>query len=192
MNKDIAEFFDKLAPEWSNNPQEYNIREKLIAMTGLLPNSVIADIGCGKGVMFDHLLKTNPAKIIAVDISAEMLREAKKLYSDERIEYINDDFSDAELPILDAAVIFNAYPHFLDKQALIKKLSQTVKKNGMVVIAHSKGKDIINGVHEGKRVSKLSVPLEDAESEADKFKMFFSPDIIIDNNEIYFIKMLRR
>jgi len=160
-------------------------------MMRLFPHSVIADIGCGKGVMFEHLLQTNPAKIIAVDISGEMLRLAKDLFSDSRIEYVNDDFLDASLPMLDAAVIFNAYPHFLDKAALAKKLAQTIKRNGTVIIAHSRGKSKINGVHHGESVSRLSVPLESGEIEASKFLRFFVPDMIVDDDEIYFIKMSR-
>lgn len=44
---------------------------------GLRRNSVIADIGCGTGVMFEHLLKTEPLGIIAVDISRHMDRKGQ-------------------------------------------------------------------------------------------------------------------
>jgi len=192
LHKEMADYFDSLAPEWGNRPSKYGIREKLTAMMKLPPGSVIADIGCGKGVMFDHLLRTNPAKLIAVDISGEMLRSAQNLFSDSRIEYINEDFFDARLPMIDAAVLFNSYPHFLDKGALAQKLAQVINGGGMLVIAHSRGKSEINGGHQGEGVAELSAPLEDAEAEADKFGRYFKPDVLIDNDEIYFIKMLRK
>ena len=192
MNQDMAAYFDRLAPEWDNAPSEFDTREKLISLMELQPNSVIADIGCGKGVMFQHLLKTGPAKLLAVDISGEMLRSAQRLCGDGRVEYINDDFLDASLPLLDAAVIFNAYPHFLDKEALQEKLAQVLRKDDVLIIAHSVGKAEINGTHRGGSASNLSVPLEDAESEAGKFQQFFSPEILIDSDEMYFIKMIRR
>ena len=191
-SKNMAAFFDRLAPDWDNSPHEYEIREKLTSMMELSPNSVIADIGCGKGVMFEHLLKTNPAKIIAVDVSGEMLRLAKSIFSDERIEYINADFLTIELPVLDTAVIFNAYPHFCDKDALVKKLTQTVKTNGSVIIAHSRSRASINGTHTGERASSLSVPLENAVIEADKFSTFFTADVLVDNDKMYFVKLIKR
>ena len=191
LNKDMAEFFDGLAAKWNNNPSEYGTREKLTSMMNLSPNSIIADIGCGKGVMFEHLLKTNPSKIIGVDISGEMLRSAMTLYYDDRIEYVNDDFITAQLPMVDAAVIFNAYPHFLDKGALVEKLARTIKRNGMIFIAHSRGKSKINGVHKGVGASALSIPLKNAEAEARRFQQYFTPDVIIDNEDLYLIKMTR-
>ena len=191
MSKDMAAFFDRLAPEWDNAPAEYETREKLTAMMSLSPNGVIADIGCGKGVMFEHLLKTCPAKLIAVDVSGEMIRLAKELFGDDRLEYINGDFLDAELPALDAAVFFNSYPHFLDKVDLADKLALTLKKGGVMIIAHSASKTKINGAHSGESVSKLSVPLENAEAEASKFQKHFTTDTLIDNDEIYFVKMKR-
>lgn len=192
MNQEMAAFFDALAPAWDHAPAEYETREKLVSLMGLSQNSVIADIGCGKGVLFEHLLKTNPAKIIAVDVSGEMIRLAKELYSDHRLEYVHGDFLDIALPMLDAAVFFNAYPHFADKEALVEKLSGILKKGGTIIIAHSLSKERINGRHASEGVSELSAPLENAEVEADKFQTFFSTDTLIDNDEMYFIRMTRR
>jgi demethylmenaquinone methyltransferase/2-methoxy-6-polyprenyl-1,4-benzoquinol methylase len=192
VSKDMATFFDNLAPKWDNSPSEHETREKLVSMMGISPGSVIADIGCGKGVMFEHLLKTDPVKILAVDVSGEMLRLAKELFHDERIEYINTDFTKTDLPSLDVAVLFNSYPHFIDKKGLAEKLAQTIKTDGIMIIAHSMSKDKINGFHTGENVSKLSTCLECAENESNKFLEYFSPDTLIDNDEIYFIKMIRK
>jgi len=188
----MAKYFDRLAPEWGSAPSKFEVREKLTSMMGLSPNSVIADIGCGRGVMFEHLLKTDPLKIIAVDISGEMLRYAKEQFSESRIEYVHDDFFDAPLPMLDAAVFFNSYPHFFDKSALTEKLARVLKKNGVSIIAHSLSRAEINGNHRGESVSKLSVPLDDAETEASKFQKYFSADVLIDDDEMYFVKMTRK
>lgn len=191
MNQDMAAFFDRLAPDWDHAPDKYDTREELTARMGIFPNSVIADIGCGTGVMFEHLLKTNPAKIIAVDISGEMLRSAKAHCNDRRMEYVHDDFVNADLPFLDAIVFFNSYPHFLDKSAVAQKAAQALKSGGALIIAHSLSRAEINGCHRGEKVSKLSVALESAEVEANKFLPFFVLDSSIDNDQIYFVKMTR-
>ena len=191
MNQDMAAFFDQLAPKWDHAPEKYELREELTTLMGISPNSVIADIGCGTGVMFEHLLKTDPAKIIAVDLSSEMLRSAKARFNEPRIEYIHGDFLNAELPKLDAVVFFNSYPHFPDKPAVAKKAAQVLKNGGALIIAHSLSKSEINGRHQGEKVSKLSVSLENPEAEANKFKPFFSLDSSIDNDRMYFVKLIK-
>jgi len=188
----MATYFDNLAPDWDNAPLKYEIREKLTAMMDLPPNSVIADVGCGKGVMFEHLLKTKPSKIIAIDVSGEMIRLAKESFNDERIEYINGDLYTITLPILDVVIFFNSYPHFIDKVKLTNKLADVIKKGGLLIIAHSLSKEEINGRHSGKNVSTLSVPLESAEIEVDKFNEYFLLDSFIENEEMYFIRLIRR
>jgi len=192
MNQEMAAFFDALAPAWDHAPAEYETREKLVSLMGLSQNSVIADIGCGKGVLFEHLLKTDPAKIIAVDASGEMIRLAAERCSDHRLAYVHGDFLDVALPMLDAAVFFNSYPHFLEKEALAEKLSRALKKGGAMIIAHSLGKTKINEMHKSESVSKFSTPLESAAVEANQFQKFFAIDTLIDSDEIYFIKMTRR
>jgi len=192
LNKDMTAFFDRLAPNWDNDIARYHIREKILSLADLPSGIVIADIGCGTGVMFEHLLKVNPSRIIAIDLSREMINIAKKFFSDNRITYINDDILEASLPALDAAIIFNAYPHFLDKPALVEKLAAIIKPGGILIIAHSMSKKLINGVHDGEVVSTLSMPLEEANVEATRFAEFFLADTLIDNDEFYFIKMIRR
>ena len=192
MSAEMVTFFDKLAADWDNTPLKYETREKLTRMMDLPPDSVIVDAGCGRGVMFEHLLKTNPSKIIAIDVSGEMIRLAKKTFDDERIEYVHGDLYNIALPLLDAVIFFNSYPHFIDKNMLADKLASVIKKGGIMIIAHSLSKEEINGCHTGKRVSTLSIPLENAEIEAGKFNEYFSLDSFLENNEMYFIKLIRR
>ena len=192
MDNDMAAFFDRLAPNWGSAPEGYDLREKLVSMMGIHPNSVIADVGCGRGAMFEHLLKTNPMKIIAVDVSSEMLRFAKEDHRDQRIEYVNGDFLVAPLPRLDAVVLFNSYPHFMDKDALIEKLKSVIIAGGILIIAHSMRRDKINSNHKSEGVSSLSVPLDSVEAEAAKFEDFFSSDTLFEDDEMYLLKMTRK
>ena len=76
QNEEIKEFFEHLADGWKNIEEEYDIREKIVGLAGFAPGSLIADIGCGKGVMLEHLLKTSPEKIYAIDLSPKMIASA--------------------------------------------------------------------------------------------------------------------
>ena len=73
----------------------------------------------------------------------------------------------------DAVVIYNAYPHFFEKAALVEKVYRLVKTGGRFVVAHGSGKDAINRHHEAVAAG-VSCGLRAASEEsalwADKFK----------------------
>ena len=192
MNQDMQSFFDRLAADWDSCPDEYETREKIVSLAEIPKGSVIADIGCGRGVMFEHLLKTEPKKLIAVDLSGEMIRHAKEKFSDPRIAFFNEDLLEMSLPEVDAAIIYNAYPHFLDKHALGGKLAEVIGQGGILIIAHGRSRALINGTHRGERVSTLSVPLDEVEKEAAKFEAFFRMETVLDNDQFYFLKLRRK
>ena len=192
MNHDMAAYFDKMAPTWDDAPAEYGRRDILISMMGLPPGSLVADVGCGRGVMFEHLLKVGPSKIVAVDLSQEMLRLAKERFPDSPIEYVWGDYLEAPLPMLDAAVFFNSYPHFLDKVHLAEKSAQVIQPGGALIIAHSLGRTAINAMHGGGMASGLSMPLESAEVEAGRFDKHFTADLLIDHSDMFFVKLSRK
>ena len=188
---EMRKFFDKLAGGWEADPAEFDVRETLVEMMRIPGGSTIADIACGRGVMIPHLLKTDPARIIGIDLSGEMIKYAREQHTDERVEFICADLLDASLPPLDAAVIFNSYPHFLDKSSLRVKLAEVVKPGGILIIAHSVSKEHINSRHKSPETSSLSVPLRTARDEAAEFMPEFSPDVCIDTDTQYFIRLIR-
>jgi demethylmenaquinone methyltransferase/2-methoxy-6-polyprenyl-1,4-benzoquinol methylase len=187
----IRDFFDRLAPNWTDNAAEYDQREALTERIGLPEKAVIADIGCGKGVMLPHLLKRNPGQIIAVDLSGEMIKAARAAHQDERIRFIRGDLLELELPQLDAAVLFNAYPHFMDKAALARKLTLLVRPGGIVAIMHSAGRAVINGRHERASGPVIAAHLRDAKQEAAEFAPAFALDVYEETENHYFIRLIR-
>lgn len=165
--------------------------DAIMDLVGLSEGCVIADIGCGKGILLSHLLKTNPKEIIAVDISSEMIKEAKQLYHNPRIIFLNEDVLTAPLPMLDAAILFNSYPHFLNRPALLHKLAAHVRQGGILVIAHSLSKEQINEVHQRKNLEWMSITLKPAQVESEFFHPFFYPNSLIDSESFFLIKMTR-
>lgn len=190
-NHDLRHFFDSIAPTWRNRDEEFEICEYIIDLTDIALGSVAADIGCGKGVMLPHLLKTQPAKVFAVDISANMLQYARQAHSDKRIEFVHEDIMSAQLPMLDVALMYNVYPHFMDKAALVKKIAALVKTGGTAVIAHGASKERINGCHQAGEKEKHSTALRAAEVEAELFAPYFKTVQLIDNEKLYYIRLER-
>ncbi|MEG2259925.1 MAG: class I SAM-dependent methyltransferase [Oscillospiraceae bacterium] len=189
---EMKDFFDKLAPYWGPNSGESNERDKIIELADIKPNSVIADIGCGKGVMIPHLLSTDPHEIIGVDVSTEMIRFAELEWLDLRVSFIAGDILKTELPPLDVAMIYNAYPHFLDKTALSEKLFSSLNENGTVIIAHSRSKEKINGIHKEGIATCLSIKLKTPLEEYESFKEQFTLELYEDSEKLYFIKLKKK
>lgn len=189
---EMRAFFDRLAPNWENDASEAEIRDEIVRRAGIAKGSVIADIGCGRGVMVPHLLKTEPGRLIEIDVSSEMLRLCEKEWKRDGMEFVCGNLYELRLAGLDAAVLFNAYPHFMDKKALSETLYQCLKPGGTLVIAHSKGKEAINGFHREGTAFTLSIKLKSAEEEYEAFREQFELVEAEDNERIYFLDMKRR
>ncbi|MEG0751493.1 MAG: class I SAM-dependent methyltransferase [Oscillospiraceae bacterium] len=191
-NKEMRAFFDAAAAAWPSGECERGVREKILRRAGLQEGMTIADIGCGRGVMIEQLLQYKPRKLIEIDISREMIRLCEKDHPDVCAEYLCDDVLSASLPVLDAAIIFNAYPHLVHKHELAQKLADIVVKGGFVLIAHSTGRDVINSRHSSDDVAALSVDLLSPLDEYRYFENAFSRDDFEDSPELYFLKMTRK
>ncbi len=188
----IKDYFNALAPNWSAPEDESAAREAIVERAHIAKGSVVADIGCGRGVMIPCLLKTEPRELIEIDLSDEMIRLAREQWTDARIRFMADNIMDCVLPTLDCAIIFNAYPHIMHKDRLCENLAKHIRKDGFFVIAHSRGRDFINSHHTGKTVSTVSIPLKSAAEEYENFKEFFELEDFYDEQDGYFIKLKRR
>jgi SAM-dependent methyltransferase len=187
----MKDYFDRRAASWETSAVELRLLKTITDMIALKEHSVIADIGCGRGVMLPSLLGMNPSRIYAVDMSGEMIKYAKQSFSDKRITFINGDALGTPFPTLDCALLFNAYPHFTDKKALAEKLAGHVRGAGCVVIAHSRGREHINRIHDMSGAAHISVALRPAEEEAKEFLPYFAPERVVDSDGMFFLKMTR-
>ena len=190
----IKQFFNRLAPDWLDEEEFAPVREEIVRRSALSENCVILDAGCGKGVMVSHLLNTNPSRLLELDLSDEMIRLNRLRWEhDSRISFLCDDILTADLPVTDAVFIFNAYPHLLDKMALAKKLSDLLPADGIVVIAHSSGKDFINQIHhDSSTCDMISRPLKSPLEEYEPYGTYFSLADWEDSDRLYYMKLTRK
>jgi len=190
-NIEMKEYFDRLAPAWTADESEKDVRDVIISMSGFKPGAVIADIGSGKGIMVPHLLTANPSCIIEIDISSEMIRLAKEQWKDERIKFLCGDVLQLDITPCGAAIIFNALPHFVNRKELAQKLALILNAQGTVIIAHSKSRKAINEIHREGVSETLSEKLQSPLEEYENFKQYFSLDNTEDSSRMYFIKMTK-
>ncbi len=188
MNE-IEEFFDRLANEWDSHEKNKTAEIKtLLDKLNINKNSKILDIACGTGIISQLLVGLSDGEVTGIDLSLNMIEIAKEKYRNSNsIKFIHEDFLKFETcEKFDFAIIYNAYPHFLDPKALRDKLFECLKENGRFAIVHSLSKERLNRHHE-KMALNVSRILKPAEIESEYFKDSFNIDITEDTDSSYII-----
>ncbi len=190
----VIEFFDKCAPSW-----DAEIIKSDAIINRILDNAEVGegmdvlDVACGTGVMFDYYLSRNVASVTGIDISPEMSKIAAEKYADEpKIKVLCGDVE--EFPFdqkFDRIVVYNAFPHFPHPKRLIKILSELLKEDGRLTIAHGASREAIDGHHSGA-ASKVSNGLMAAESLKRIFDARFDVEVMISNRHMYQVSGVKR
>ena len=185
MNKEtIREFFNDFAPRWDNEPiADREIIDTILDNSGVTESIDILDIGCGTGVLFPYYLERNVKSITAVDLSPEMVKIAKSKFP--QAEIICDDAESISFDRqFDVIMIYNAFPHFPNPNALIENLSKAIKPNGRISIAHGMSKKELDDIHM-KSAGKVSNILPECEELKKMLEPYFNVDIMISNDKMY-------
>jgi excisionase family DNA binding protein len=139
---DTREFFDKVAPEWETIRGSFYDDEvvKRLTDSGLLEkDATLIDMGTGDGYLARSAAK-NVSKVIAVDISGEMLKtliEKAEKSGIKNIETVESDGCD--MPIEDEAadvVCANMFLHHIEEPLLaIREMYRVLKPGGKAFLA---------------------------------------------------------
>jgi ubiquinone/menaquinone biosynthesis C-methylase UbiE len=146
-------YFNEKASIWDAVVAEKN-SEKLIAMVSrldIIPGSMLLDIGTGTGVFVPYLMQSlgSNGQIIALDFAEEMLKQARAKGFNGNIDYVQADISGIPLQdgIFDCAVCYSSFPHFSDKLLALQEINRVLRKDGMLHICHTAGRETINDIH---------------------------------------------
>lgn len=142
---ETKEFFNRVAPEWEDIRRGYydeSVKNKLIEMKLLKNSMTVMDLGAGDGYI-SRAVAGYVKKVVAVDISAEMLRELHKKAENDNILNIEMLESDGcDVPVENSSVDIvcaNMYLHHIDDPELaIKEMNRVLKPNGTVFLADFK------------------------------------------------------
>ena len=192
MLPDCKSYFNGLAAEWDGRMVIQPALLSAVAFfAGARPGVRALDIACGTGITFDYLLAQGIESLTAIDISDEMARIAQAKYAhDSRVTVLTGDFLQLEAPPFDCALLYNAYPHFLDKPALLAHAAALLKPGGRFTVAHGMGRKTLNSRHQDVPPS-VSVPLGPAQGETAVWEPWFLVDIQLSDGEKYVISGLR-
>lgn len=183
------EFFDRLAPNWDAMDDGDHGRKALIASLPIQKGMRILDAACGTGVITGELLSLSD-DVVGVDISPKMLEIARKKYEGTGVVFHEVSLYEYEDEPFDGIVLYNAYPHFMERERLKKKLDELVKPGGFVAILHNMSRAKLDAHH--KYVpSSISRSLLPAEEEAAFYKDAFLIERA-EEDEAHYLFLLRK
>ena len=151
------------------------------------------DLGCGTGVMMPVYLEAKVASATGVDLSSRMVSCAREKFQEiDAVDFIAADVLDLdESHPYDAVVIYNAYPHFMDKPALVEKVYRLLKPGKRFVVAHGTGKDRINQHHQAVDAG-VSSGLRAVSVESEVWRKCFDIEALVDTPAFYAFSGVRR
>lgn len=185
--KQVAEYFDNLADVWDINMIKIQPKiDEILDRAGVTEGRYVLDVACGTGVLISDYVKRKVSKCVAIDISDKMIEKAKSKFSQyENVEFLCGDaevfdFKDK----FDCIVIYNAFPHFVDRDKLFKNLSKCLKPDGRITVAHGMGRKALLKHHSGS-AKNVSTVLPEIEEMTDLMSDYFDVDISISTDDIY-------
>jgi demethylmenaquinone methyltransferase/2-methoxy-6-polyprenyl-1,4-benzoquinol methylase len=157
--KSTIKFFDGLAQKWDSceNPV-FNARiAGHIKNINIKESDIIADVGCGTGILRPYFQAAKAGAVLHIDISSKMIAELKKKYPSA--EVLAADFDYAPLPSnrFDKVIIFNAFAHFEDKKFTAAKAWQILKCGGGFYVIHSLTRAELKRVHGAKAEAEKDI-----------------------------------
>lgn len=142
---ETKEFFNRVAPEWENIRKGYydeSVKNILLEMKVLNKDMTVMDLGAGDGYIsrgIAGLVK----KVVAVDLSAEMLKLLGEKAREEGITNIETLEGDGcDIPYKSSSidvVCSNMYLHHIDSPEIaIREMKRVLKPGGTVFLADFK------------------------------------------------------
>ena len=183
----IKEFFDDRASSWDENMiKDDKIMNTILDNVEVSKGKDILDVACGTGVMIDYYLDREVKSITGVDFSNKMCEIASNKYkNNNNVKIVCEDIEKYKSDIkYDVIVIYNSFPHFVNGEKLIEYLSNLLKEDGFLTIAHGMSRDKINA-HHLIVSSDVRTDLIQAEKLGDIFSKYLEVTTIISNEKMY-------
>lgn len=187
--REVSAFFDSLADSWDDDMIKFQWKiDEILDVAQVTEGKTVLDVACGTGVLIPDYLRRNVKKCVAVDISERMIEIAKNKFSlYDNVEFLCADAEQYDFPeMFECIVIYNAFPHFADREQLFENLSKCLEKGGRITIAHGMSREALIKHHSGS-AEKVSTILPEAEELAEIMKAYFITDTIISTDEIYIV-----
>lgn len=140
---------------------------ELVAAMGVVPGSVVADIGAGTGYFNRHLAAATGAsgKVIAVDIEPTLVAHMAARATSEGTANVEARLGRAEDPGLaagevDLVLLVDTYHHIDGREAYFRRLRDALKPGGRLVVVDFKAGELPIGPPPEHRIPPETVAAE--------------------------------
>ena len=184
----VQEFFDRLAPGWDADLVRNEETIKLILdEAGVKEGVRVLDVACGTGVLIPDYLSRGAASVTGIDLSPEMVRIAQAKFVQENVNILCGDAEKTRFDgLFDVIMIYNAFPHFPDPEALIAHLAGYLAPGGSLTVAHGASRKAIDEHHKGSAMG-VSCGLMTAEELSAIFAKHTRLTSVISNDRMYLV-----
>lgn len=187
--EDVIDFFDRLAESWDESAEKVAKKvNEILDIAEINGGKTVLDVACGTGILIPDYLERGVTKYIGIDISKKMIEVAKEKYGVyENVELLCADAETLSLSEqVDSVVIYNAFPHFIDRSRVFENLSKCLKAGGRLTVAHGMSREDLISHHAG-RADAVSTILPDTDEMAELMSPFFEVDYALSNEEMYIV-----
>ena len=149
MGREIARVMSHEGADWleRGTREAEEAPSKAIAMMGLRPTDVVADIGAGTGFFSFRIARLVPrGKVLAEDIDPEMIRDLKSAIlkaGATNVEPVLGTDTDPRLPerSVDVVVMVDAYHEFDHPREMMEAIVKSLKPGGRVIDLEYRAED---------------------------------------------------
>ena len=201
MTNKIEQYFDNLANDWDSFQDcPEDVKRALLERSGISRGARVLDVACGTGAITSILHDLTGERVKGVDLSGEMIKVAKRKFAGcdwaefEHTDFLHmseDVYQNKQGEAFDMIVIYNAYPHFLDVDALRDKAYAVLKQGGKLVIVHSISREALNSHHK-QHADHVSRMIGSPEEEAKRFETLFDVEIAEESDKHYLIVLSKK
>lgn len=154
---------------------------ELIEKLAVNPNDVVVDFGCGPGYYTIELAK-KAKKVVAVDLSSEMLKKAQRKAENaglKNIEFLQSDGKSLQLEesSVNMILLVTVYHEVGESEVVLKEFGRVLKPEGKLVIVEIIKKGIFLGAPV-QNPDKLKVEIEAVNLKLEKLLPYKSYGIL--------------
>jgi 2-polyprenyl-3-methyl-5-hydroxy-6-metoxy-1,4-benzoquinol methylase len=144
--------FDEVAGGFGQ-PVPEDILERLNAVVEraqIRPDESVLDVGTGAGVLLPFILERQPARVVACDLSGEMVKLARQRFG-ESVTVLQSDVVDIPSEVGPFGAVFcNAmFGNVYDQRQTIEVIERLLDPGGRLVISHPLGSDFVRRLKAG-------------------------------------------
>ena len=144
------EHFNNIAVEYNNSGDGKFVNvmyEEIVSRVEKLQGEKVLEVGCGNGNILKMLEEIGDYKLFGLDLSENMIREAKKQLSDKVELKVGDaeelPWKDNKFDIIICNASFHHYPNALK---VLSEMKRTLKEDGTIIVGDPTAPPVLRNI----------------------------------------------